>query len=125
MEMSTFLVFATDEETMKLAKALGMQVYFNKVLFQLIPVREAQSFGSPHFAKAAMAKIYCAHLLSSLGYDFLLQDVDIAIYNKDVVEYLVTAASDYDMVFQWDYTNRNEYLPWYVHVLYWYCIVRV
>jgi hypothetical protein len=117
-DISKFLVFATDGETFDLANALGFAAFYDEALFRSVPNEEANMFGDSSFARITMTKIYVAHLLSSLGYNFLLQDVDIVLKRKDYIEYFVnkTEEEQYDMYLQDDFTPRLEYLPWYVRL---------
>jgi hypothetical protein len=115
-DMSKFLVVATDKETKNLAKELGLAVFYDEALFKSIPNEEAKQFGDHLFAAIVMSKVHCAHLLSTLGYNFLLQDVDIVLHRADYLEYFINKAEEekYDILMQHDFTPRLEYLPWYV-----------
>jgi len=115
IDLGKILLFATDPATQTLAQALGVAgVYYHPQLFGLIPEAASQNFGDEDYAKIMMAKIYCVHLVSMLGYNFLFQDVDIIPYSGQYLEYFIKKASqeeEYDMFFQYDHNNRLEYAP--------------
>lgn len=115
IDLGKILLFATDPATQTLAQALGVAgVYYHPQLFGLIPEVASKTFGDDDYAKIMMAKIYCVHLVSMLGYNFLFQDVDIIPYSGQYLEYFVEKASqekEYDMFFQYDHNNRLEYAP--------------
>lgn len=116
MDLSTsILLFATDARTKAVADQLKLVSYYNKQLFAAIPSDDNIEYGTKQYAHVMMSKVYCVHLISTLGYDLLFQDVDIVPYHKKYLENFVAAsrnAGNYDMYFQYDHSMAAQYLPW-------------
>lgn len=73
LDLSSVLVFATDEETKELVEGLGLTAFFDKTNYGSAPKRAARAYGDKTFAAMMMAKIYCVQMVSLLGYDVLFQ----------------------------------------------------
>lgn len=58
-----------------------------------------------------MAKVYCVHMVSSLKYNILFQDVDIVWY-KDPIPFFETQHLDFDLIFQDDGGHTVRYAPY-------------
>ena len=115
-DISSVLVFATDQETEDLAKSLGLAAYFDKrvservgLLFLSIwdsnayiiphitlkwhqnfhdtPSEAARAYGDRRFSAMMVAKSIVVQLTSYLGYDVLFQDVDIIWFQHPLKDY--------------------------------------
>ncbi|KAG7359183.1 nucleotide-diphospho-sugar transferase [Nitzschia inconspicua] len=77
LSMDRVIVFATDEHTYHLCQSLQLPYcYHDLTLFSDIPQEAAEYFGDDTFAKVMKAKVYCVHLILTLGYSVLFMDVD-------------------------------------------------
>ena len=100
--MSHILLFATDLTTQELANDLGLTSYYDQDLFGKLPTSAAVNYTDINYGKMMVSKVYVAHLISRLGYDFLFQDTDLAWY-RDPLHYFETHAKPgFDMYFQHD-----------------------
>ena len=115
LDLSRIVMFATDEYTMKLSKELNINVYYDAALFGDMPEQSAKQYGDRTFSKMMMAKVYCVHLVMSLGYNILYQDVDI-IWNTNPLSYLISSpeltANKWDMMFQDDGSRQSRFAPY-------------
>jgi hypothetical protein len=100
LDISRLLLFATDRETSKLAESLGIPVFLDEAIFGAIPSGAAKGYEDANYGRIMMCKVYVAHLISVLGYDFLFQDVDIVWYRNPPLDKFRN--SNYDMIFQHD-----------------------
>lgn len=117
VNLDSFLLFVTDLDTKMLADRLHLTSYYNEQLFSSIPRggETTTQYGSKSYAHVMMSKVYCVHLISSLGHDFLFQDVDVVPYRNDYIEHFIGAANvagDFDLYFQDDHNQAPIYLPW-------------
>lgn len=102
LDLSSVLVFATDEETKELVEGLGLTVFYNKLNFGHLPSTAAGFFGDETFVNLMKAKVMCLQMVSMLGYDILFQDSDVVWYrdplayfrNKELPEFDVWIADD-------------------------------
>jgi Nucleotide-diphospho-sugar transferase len=144
MDLSRVLLFATDVETLQVARQqLGgdnsndfykKNIFYHEGLFSNIPTDAATTYGSLDYGAIMMAKVYVAHLLTLVGeYDFLFHDVDIVPYRPDYLDHLLDKAAtptnkdnggsgnndndDFDLYFQYDHLKGGpvEYQPWYAN----------
>jgi len=83
MDLSRVLVFCTDEETLHIAQGLGLNAYYNDVLFGEVASRAAVAFGDQIFVSVMWAKVVAVHVLQQLGVDVLFQDADV-VWNPDM-----------------------------------------
>jgi hypothetical protein len=125
--LEQILVFAADRETAQVAKSLGLTVFFHPKFLGEGSVGEgAANYGTLEYARLMLAKIFCAHMLSVLGYDFVFHDVDIVPLRRDYLRPLLSpsgASHDvYDMHFQYDFAGigsvqqiQPEYRPWLIN----------
>eukprot|EP00535_Pseudo-nitzschia_heimii_P001403 CAMPEP_0197183574 /NCGR_PEP_ID=MMETSP1423-20130617/7889_1 /TAXON_ID=476441 /ORGANISM="Pseudo-nitzschia heimii, Strain UNC1101" /LENGTH=574 /DNA_ID=CAMNT_0042634163 /DNA_START=117 /DNA_END=1838 /DNA_ORIENTATION=+ len=112
IDLSRIIMFATDEYTVNLSKELGIPVFHDETIFGSMPEQAAKRYGDKIFSMMMMAKIYCVHLVLTLGYDVLFQDVDV-VWNKNPLEYLETKeSSEWDMIFQDDGSRQIRYQPY-------------
>jgi len=114
-DVSSVLVFATDQETADLAKALGLAAYYDEHNFGNIPAEAAHSYGDVRFSAMMVAKVVCVQLISHLGYDFLFQDVDIVWYQHPLRDYFAKPdhwSQKYDAIFQDDGAHSVRYSPY-------------
>jgi hypothetical protein len=119
MDLSKVLLFATDRETHELAQQLDIVSFYDEQLFASIPRDASASYGDRDYAKIMMSKVYCAHLIVELGFDFVFQDVDIIPYTSQYLEWFIQMSREssapqhqFDMYFQHDHNTRAEYGPW-------------
>lgn len=111
VDLSKYLVFATDENTEMMVKSWGLSVVHYPNIFPEIGPEKAE-YGSIPYANAMLSKVICAQLISSLGHDFVFQDVDMVPYRADYVEHFVSLAGKNDVLFQYDHSEDAQYQPW-------------
>ncbi|OEU06100.1 hypothetical protein FRACYDRAFT_202684 [Fragilariopsis cylindrus CCMP1102] len=112
LDLSRIIMFATDKYTVQLCHDLNIHVYYDETIFGAMPEIAARRYGDKIFSQMMMAKVYCVHLVMSLGYDVLFQDVDV-IWNQNPLEYLTTKESkEWDMMFQDDGSRQARYNPY-------------
>lgn len=112
LDYSRVLMFATDEKTFELCKELDIPVYYNKAVFGNMPENAAKEYGDPIFAKMMMAKVYCVHMVLSLGYNVLFQDVDVVWYQNPLPYLESSELEKWDMMFQDDGARSHRYAPY-------------
>ena len=55
-----------------------------------MPKEAAKEYADDTFRLMMFAKVYCVHIVSQLGYDFLFQDVDVIWYKNPLdVSYVI------------------------------------
>ena len=111
LDVSRVVMFATDQYTYKLCKELGIAAFYDEGIFGEMPETAARRYGDRAFAKMMMAKVFCVHLVISLGYDVLFQDVDV-VWLKNPLEFFVKADAEWDMFFQDDGARSVRYQPY-------------
>lgn len=112
LDLSRIIMFATDKYTVQLCHDLNIHVYYDETIFGDMPETAARRYGDKIFSQMMMAKVYCVHLVMSLGYDVLFQDVDV-VWNQNPLEYLNTVESkEWDMMFQDDGSRQARYNPY-------------
>jgi Nucleotide-diphospho-sugar transferase len=120
MDTDKILVVATDRPTLELGRSLGVATFYHEQLFAGIPEAASKIYGDTQYSKIMMSKAYCVHLVSQLGYNILFQDVDIVPYQPNLLEWWIDVAkSGYDLYFQFDFSTRPNYAPWYGYL--WLC----
>jgi len=131
MPLQRVLLFAADLGTYQLGTALGLTTYYNERLFQKVPDSSSAaatderektgerdfSFMTGDWARFTMSKVWVCHLMSEMGLDFVLSDVDVFPYKTDAYEYLVnnvahTKHPNFDLYFQDDHSDLPQYAPW-------------
>eukprot|EP00586_Coscinodiscus_wailesii_P022543 CAMPEP_0172520762 /NCGR_PEP_ID=MMETSP1066-20121228/292191_1 /TAXON_ID=671091 /ORGANISM="Coscinodiscus wailesii, Strain CCMP2513" /LENGTH=348 /DNA_ID=CAMNT_0013303571 /DNA_START=135 /DNA_END=1181 /DNA_ORIENTATION=- len=114
LDISNVLLFATDEESLGLAKSLGVEAYYDKENFEKFPKNEAHAYGDLIFAKMMFAKVISVQLVNSLGYDVLFQDVDVVWYRDPLAVFHDNshAFSKFDMIFQYDGARSLGFVPY-------------
>ncbi|KAL3905632.1 MAG: hypothetical protein SGARI_004364 [Bacillariaceae sp.] len=114
LPLDRIILFATDAATLSLCQELQLPYcYHDEKLFGDIPENAAGFFGDNTFAQVMKAKVYCVHLIMTLGYSVLFMDVDIMWY-KDPLDYYRTVMLEkqYDVVFQDDGARTLRYAPY-------------
>jgi len=115
LDISKVVVFATDKHTVELATELGLNVFDVQDAFGPIPEQAANHYGDRIFGGMMMAKAYCVHLVNSLGYDLLFQDVDV-VWNKNPLDYFydpaLAGSTEFDIYFQDDGAHSPRYAPY-------------
>jgi hypothetical protein len=116
LPISHVLVFATDTETYKLAKSLGLRAWDVTSLpgafgVRSFPTKAADAYGDLTFAALMMAKVYCVHVVLLLGYNVLFQDVDV-IWYQDPVPYFETHWTTMDVIMQDDGARTKRFAPY-------------
>lgn len=79
-----------------------------------MPDEAARRYGDMKFAGMMMAKVFCVHMISQLGYNILFQDVDVVWY-RNPLEYFLDKNNpyyDFDMYFQDDGAHSVRYAPY-------------
>eukprot|EP00978_Attheya_sp_CCMP212_P010841 scaffold26338_cov49-Attheya_sp.AAC.10 len=96
-DISQILLFATDDETQKLATSLGLESYFDKRNFDDMPTEEAKRYGDRAFAAMMYPK-----------------DVDIVWYKDPLVAFHDTQSPlhKFDVLFQDDGARSMRYAPY-------------
>lgn len=62
-----------------------------------------------------MGKVYSAHLISQLGYDFLFQDVDVMWFRNPLDFFSSPSYSGYDIILQDDGARNVRFQPYYAN----------
>jgi hypothetical protein len=112
LDISKVLVFATDEETKELAESVGLTVFDVKDAFGKMPTAAATFYGDQAFIGMMMAKVYSVHLINTLGYDLLFQDVDVVWYKNPLSYFESPESGDFDIYFQDDGAHSVRYAPY-------------
>lgn len=83
-------------------------------IFARMPDEAAKRYGDTKFQGMMMAKIYCVHMISQLGYNQLFQDVDVVWYRNPLEWFLDknNPSFDFDMYFQDDGAHSVRYAPY-------------
>jgi Nucleotide-diphospho-sugar transferase len=111
LDLSRVVLFATDEATFQLASSMGVNAFEVRGAFGPMPAKAADFYGDEFFARMVLAKVYSVHLLVLLGYDVLLQDVDVVWMRNPLEFFNAPRFSQYDMVFQDDGSRTPEFSP--------------
>jgi len=82
LDLSRVLLFATDATTYAWVQqhTPDIAVFYHEQLFATIPQQAAVDYHDINYGRIMMAKVYCVHLINSLGYDVLFQDLDVVWY---------------------------------------------
>ncbi len=80
-------------------------------IFARMSEQAATRYGDSKFAGMMMAKVFCVHLLSQLGYNILFQDADVVWY-RNPVDFFLKLSDDFDMYFQDDGAHSVRYAPY-------------
>lgn len=115
LSLSHILVFATDIETRDLCIGLNLAVYYDATNYLDMPKTAASRYADKAFTSMMLAKVFCVHLTTWLGYDVLFQDVDV-IWYKDPLLYFHDETAppetkDFDIYFQDEYVALL-YIMW-------------
>ena len=113
LSLTSVLVFCTDSETYQLAQSLGVAAWDVQDAFGEMPKDAARQYGDKRFMGMMLSKVYCVHLINTLGYDLLFQDVDVVWY-RDPLTYFHNKeqSGDFDFYFQDDGAHTNRYAPY-------------
>jgi hypothetical protein len=112
LDISRILLFATDQETYQLAESMGIVVFFDNRVFASIPSTAAKDYHDMNFGRIMMSKVYCVHLINSMGYDLLFQDIDLVWYKNPLGYFKNIAPQNFDMYFQHDgYHHPERFAP--------------
>jgi Nucleotide-diphospho-sugar transferase len=118
VDLSSYLIFATDLTTKTLVSSWGLSVVYFPNLFPTIHNNNdalSVQYGSIPYAHAMLSKVLCAQLISLLGHDFVFQDVDMVPYRADYVQHFISFADQHDdLLFQYDHSSVDspQYQPW-------------
>ena len=112
LDLSNLLMFATDIATLELCKSLGITAYYDESIFGSMPETAARAYGDKTFSKMMMAKVFCVHLINSLGYNIIFQDVDV-VWKKNPIPYFQQSwvQDEWDLMFQDDGARSVRYSP--------------
>ncbi len=111
LDFSHIFLFATDLKTYELCQAYGIPAYYNEAIFGDMPELAARGYGDKIFRKMMMAKVYCVHLVLSLGYNVLFQDVDLVWYRNPLPYLESKQLEEWDLMFQDDGARSHRYAP--------------
>ncbi|KAL3826599.1 hypothetical protein ACHAXA_010524 [Cyclostephanos tholiformis] len=108
------LVFATDEGVLKIARGLGLNTFYDEVIFKDMPEREARVYGDQAFTQMMYAKVVTVQLINRIGYDVLFQDVDLVWYKNPLTFFHDKTSPMYafDILFQDDGARTTRYAPY-------------
>jgi hypothetical protein len=112
LDVSKVLVFATDTATKELAESVGLSAFDVGDAFGKMPTVAAAFYGDQAFTGMMMAKVYSVHLINTLGYDLLFQDVDIVWYKNPLSFFESPESGDFDIYFQDDGAHTARYAPY-------------
>jgi hypothetical protein len=112
LDLSTVVMFATDEFTYQLSQDLGIPAFYDESIFGDMPESAANKYGDMVFARMMMAKIYCVHLALTSGYNVLFQDVDVIWYQNPLPYLESKKFNGYDMIFQDDGSRQVRFAPY-------------
>ena len=123
VSLDHILVFAIDRGTASVASKLGLNVFYYPDWLGMEEAETAAFYGTHSYAILMLAKIYCAHMMSVLGHDFIFHDVDIVPLQPDYLAPLLARKDEgYDMYFQYDFPGTGsvdqmqpEYRPLFVN----------
>jgi len=113
IDLGNVLVFATDEETLQVARKLGLTAFYDKINFSSVPTEEAKAYGDQTFVDMMYAKVMAVQLVNVVEYDILFQDVDI-VWKEDPLEFFHDKSSplyNFDILFQDDGARSARYAP--------------
>jgi hypothetical protein len=121
------LLFATDAATVRLAQSLGVHVFDVQDAFGSMPTEAAGTYADDTFGRIVLAKIYSVQLMLMLGYDVLLQDVDV-FWRRHPLPYFTDSASTtfstenqdndnggFDLIFQDDGSRDVRFAPFFAN----------
>jgi hypothetical protein len=108
LDISRVLLFATDLETYQLAESMGIAVFFDDRVFASIPSGAAKDYHDINYGKIMMSKVYCVHLINSMGYDLIFQDIDLVWYKNPLDYFKTEAPQNFYMYFQHDGEHHPE-----------------
>ena len=94
---------------------LGILDEISQQNFEDTPSEAAKQYMDRNFMSMMIAKVLCIHVVSSLRYDFVFQDVDIVWYRHPLRDYFAKEhhwSESYDMVFQDDGAHTLRYAPY-------------
>ena len=113
LDISSLIVFATDEETRTALTTLGVEVFDDKGAFGSIPKTEAKTYGDQIFAKMMYVKVLAPFLPMMLGYNVLFQDVDV-VWHSDPLPYFLdeSLSGNFDAYFEDDGARSRRYAPY-------------
>lgn len=111
VDMSRYLVFATDSNTEELVTSWDISVVYYPEIFPEVDPAAAE-YGTIPYAYAMLSKVICVQLISLLGHDFVFQDVDFVPYRPDYVDRFISFAGNNDILFQYDHSENAQYQPW-------------
>jgi Nucleotide-diphospho-sugar transferase len=116
LDVSNVLLFATDAATAELASSLGVHVFEVKDAYGAMPTGAAGNYGDKSFARMVLSKVYSVHLLVLLGYDVLLQDVDV-VWRRNPLEFFQSSpeARGHDLIFQDDGSRLPRFAPYFAN----------
>ena len=76
-----------------------------------MPQEAAGQYGDRKFTAMMLAKVFCVHMVSSLNYNILFQDVDIVWY-RNPIPFFETQNLHFDLLFQDDGGHSVRYAPY-------------
>ena len=108
LDLSSFLVFATDLETKSLLDGLGVAVFYDEQIFGHLPSNAAKAYGDETFNNMMHAKVFCIQLGIMMGYDIIFQDADMVWFQSPLPYFQNKSISgEYDIMIA-DDGNRAD-----------------
>jgi Nucleotide-diphospho-sugar transferase len=116
LDISNFVIFCTDEESLKKATSIGLTAIYHQDLFGALPENDSKKFGDATFTAMVFAKIVVAHLVSVMGYSFLYQDLDIVWYHDPFSHFANhNLIEKVDILVQDDGGRTPNYAPYFAN----------
>ena len=112
MDLSSLLIFATDEASHTIAKQLGIVSFYSKTLFDNVPSAHAQHLGDETFALVTLAGAFSVYLVNSIGYNVLFMDADIVLFKNPLQYFHQPFLQKYDVMCMDDGNDNWEYQPY-------------
>jgi len=109
---SQALLFPTDETADAAARELGFTTYFDIASYGPQPVEAVESYAAKGFDACVFLKLAMAQDMLDLGYDFLLQDMDL-VWLADPVPELTERAMVDGLDFQFMRDLNRRFQPLY------------
>lgn len=84
-------------------------------MFGGTPMAPSKRFGDEAFKWFMLAKVYCLHLVSQLGYNILFQDSDVIWFRHPLEYFASSQIGNFDMYFQDDGSRTFRHEPYHAN----------
>jgi hypothetical protein len=92
----------------------SVTAFFDEKLFATTSHADRRAAAKEAFMQIMVAKVYCAHLVSALGYNLLFKGGDVVWY-RDPLPYLENSAEEWDRVFHYNRARTQRGAPFSPH----------